>query len=257
MSQPASENATFDVAGRVAIVTGASSGLGRRMAHVLHSAGARVTAVGRRQGNLDELGAELPGILCMTADVGDDEALERIAAATIERFGGVDILVNNAATVIAGRGQEELRPNVERTLAVNVVAPMRLAQLVYPGMAKQHKGSIINVTSILSHVGVGRIPQASYAASKGALTALTRELATQWARDGIRVNAIAPGFFASEMSDQVVQNEKLQDYIVRNTPLARIGTPSEFDGALLFLASDASSFVTGQSLVVDGGWTAR
>jgi NAD(P)-dependent dehydrogenase (short-subunit alcohol dehydrogenase family) len=118
-------------------------------------------------------------------------------------------------------------------------------------------GSVVNVASILGLVASGQIPQASYAASKGAVVNLTRELAVQWARRGVRVNAIAPGWFLSEMTEEMFGDEASQRWIARNTPMGRSGTEDELDGALLFLASDASSYVTGQTVAVDGGWTAR
>jgi NAD(P)-dependent dehydrogenase (short-subunit alcohol dehydrogenase family) len=175
-----------------------------------------------------------------------------------EHFGPVEILVNNAATVFADSAQDESRAHIETTIGVNLVAPLRLCQLVHAGMAETGKGAIINVSSIVAHVGMGgRLPQASYAASKGGLAALTRELAAQWARDGIRVNAIAPGFFRSEITAEIFENEKIHEFILRNSLIRRVGEAADFDGALLFLASDASGFVTGQTLHVDGGWTAR
>jgi NAD(P)-dependent dehydrogenase (short-subunit alcohol dehydrogenase family) len=123
-------------------------------------------------------------------------------------------------------------------------------------MAERGRGSIVNVASIAAHVGVGRIPQAAYSASKGGLLSLTRELAAQWGRQGIRVNALSPGFFRSEMTEGVFASEKLTDYVVESSMLRRVGAPTDLDGAVIFLASDASAFMTGQALVVDGGWTA-
>lgn len=248
----------FPVHDRIALVTGATSGLGARMASVLHGAGAQVVVTGRRRDRLDALARELPGTLPVAMDASKDEDLVNAVRRATHEVGPPDILVNNAATVFAHVAQEEPRRAIERTLNVNLVAPMRLAQLVYDGMAAKGHGSIVNITSIVAHVGMGgRLPQASYAASKGGLTALTRELAAQWARDGIRVNAIAPGFFRSEITGPVFDSEPIMDFILRNTPIRRVGEPEDFDGALLFLASGASEFVTGQTLHVDGGWTAR
>lgn len=254
--QPIAE--LFSVRDRVAVVTGATAGLGERMAAVLHGAGARVVVAGRRRDRLEALEEQLPGAVAVQSDAASDADLQRLVATTEQHFGSVEILVNNAATVFANTAQGEPRDEIEETLAVNLVAPMRLSQLVYEGMAARGRGSIINITSIVGQVGMGgRLPQASYAASKGGLAALTRELAAQWARDGIRVNAIAPGFFRSEITAPLFDNERLNEFILRNSLIKRVGEPSDFDGALLYLASDASAFVTGQTVTVDGGWTAR
>jgi len=248
----------FSVRDRVALMTGATAGLGRRMAAVLHAGGAKVVLAGRREDRLAEVAAALPGSLPVPTDVADDDALQGLVARAVEEHGGVDILVNNAGTAFAGRAREETREHIDATLAVNLTAAMRLAQLVYDSMVERGGGSIVNVSSIAGGVGIGgRLPQASYAASKGGLISLTRELAVQWARDGIRVNAVAPGFFSSEMTGALLAHEKISDFILRNSPLGRTGVPADFDGALLFLASDAGSFTTGQTLFVDGGWTAR
>ncbi|MFT3866552.1 MAG: SDR family oxidoreductase [Solirubrobacterales bacterium] len=248
----------FSVRDRVALVTGATAGLGRRMAAVLHAAGAKVVLAGRREDRLAEVAAALPGSLTVATDVAVDDDLARLAGRAVEEHGRVDILVNNAGTAFAGRAQEETPEHIDATLRVNLTAALRLAQLVYEPMVGVGGGSIVNVASIAGSVGIGgRLPQASYAASKAGLMGLTRELAVQWARDGIRVNAIVPGFFASEMTDGLLGHEKISDFILGNSPLRRTGVPGDFDGALLLLASDAGSFMTGETLHVDGGWTAR
>jgi NAD(P)-dependent dehydrogenase (short-subunit alcohol dehydrogenase family) len=213
---------------------------------------------GRREDRLAEVAAALPGSLPVPTDVADDEALRGLVDRALEEHGGVDILVNNAGTAFAGRAQEESREHIDATIAVNLTAALRLAQLVYGSMVARGGGSIVNVSSIAGGVGIGgRLPQASYAASKGGLISLTRELAVQWAPDRIRVNAVAPGFFSSEMTGALLGHEKISDFILRNSPLGRTGVPGDFDGVLLYLASAAGSFTTGQTLFVDGGWTAR
>jgi NAD(P)-dependent dehydrogenase (short-subunit alcohol dehydrogenase family) len=149
--------------------------------------------------------------------------------------------------------------SVERfrqVLEVNLVAPFVLARTAARNMLEREAGgSIINIASIFGLVGVGRIPQAAYAASKGGLVNLTRELSGQWSRSGIRVNAIAPGFFESEMTEQILGDDRGRGWVARNTPMNRHGLPHELDGALLFLASDASTYVTGTTIPVEGGWT--
>jgi len=248
----------FNLAGRVALVTGATSGLGERMAHVLYEAGATVAVTGRRTERLNALAQGHPRMPTYQADLSARSQCEQLMESVITDHGGIDILVNNAALIHGARAQDESRENLSEMLEVNLVAPFRLAQLAYPAMQERGRGSIINVTSILAHVAMGRLPQAGYAATKGGLSALTRELAVQWARDGIRVNSIAPGFFMSEITRPLFdEHPNVRDFVIRNTPLARVGTPSDYDGAVLYLAADVSSFVTGQTILVDGGWTAR
>ena len=132
-----------------------------------------------------------------------------------------------------------------------------MGQAVFPGMRDAGNGSIINITSMTASVGIGRFPQAVYAATKGGLEALTREWAAQWSRHGIRINSLAPGFIESELTSTVINVPKVQEWILRNTLLPRHGQPEDFDGALLLLASDAGRYITGQRIVVDGGWTAH
>lgn len=226
------------------------------MAEVLNSAGAKVAVASRRAGT-DAGDLADSGIVGLACDLSRLESLDRLVEEARDALGSIDVLINNGGVGYGLPAVEEELEMIQRVLAVNVVAPYRLAQLVYPEMAERGAGSIINVTSIAAHVGIGRIPQGAYAASKGGLLALTRELATQWGRDGIRVNAIAPSFVPSDMTEGIFGSDKLKRYVERNTPLPRFETPEDLDGAVLYLASDASSFMTGQTLVVDGGWTAR
>ena len=248
----------FSLEGRTALITGASSGIGARMASVLHRAGARTVAVARRRDRLDALAAAHPGMQVIDADLGVTDQVKGIASRAMDAVGEIDILVNNAAWIAGGvKAEDETIEQMRKTLAINLEAPILLAQAVMPAMKAKGAGSIINVTSMVASVGLGRFPQATYAASKGGLEAITREWSAQWSRYGIRINNLAPGFIETEMSGEVVNDERVQQWILRNTLLPRHGQPKDFDGALLFLASDASAYVTGQTLTIDGGWTAR
>lgn len=249
--------ALFDLQGRVAVVTGASSGLGARFAQVLAGAGATVACVARRAERLDDLAASGDRLVAHPADVTDDEARAGVVASTLDRFGRIDVLVNNAGGGATVPAIDESLSDFRATLELNLVAGFDLARLVAPSMIERGGGSIINIASTIGLVASHPIPNAGYCASKGAVVNLTRELACQWARNGVRVNAIAPGFFPSEMTKDLETDERAFAYVRRNCPMGRLGHPDELDGAVLFLASDASTFVTGHVLTVDGGWTAR
>jgi NAD(P)-dependent dehydrogenase (short-subunit alcohol dehydrogenase family) len=247
----------FSVEGRVAIVTGASSGLGRRFAQVLHEQGAHVVATARRTTHLEALVDECPGVVPVTADMADGEQVQNIAATALERFGTVDILVNNAGLGMVAPALDQSLDDFRYVLEVNVVGLFDLARITAREMIERGGGSIVNVASINGLVASMPFPSSPYCASKGAVINLTRELACQWARSGVRVNALAPGYVPSEITDPVISDESSARYITRNCPMGRFGAEHELDGALLFLASDASTYCTGQVLVVDGGWTAR
>ena len=249
--------APFRLDGKVAIVTGASSGLGARFARVLHGAGASVVVAARRKDRLDALAAELDGALSVACDVADDLQLHGLVDETMAAHGRIDVLVNNAGIGTPMPAADEPPSHFRDVVAVNLTAAFVLSQLAGRVMLAQGSGVIVNVASVLGLVASAPIHQASYTASKGGLVNLTREMAAQWARKGIRVNALAPGWFQSEMTGEMFEDEKSMEWVRRNAPMARAGEPHELDGALLFLASDASSYVTGHVLTVDGGWTAR
>jgi NAD(P)-dependent dehydrogenase (short-subunit alcohol dehydrogenase family) len=247
----------FSLAGRTAVVTGASSGLGARFAAVLAEAGATVYAAARR---IDRLRALGPGIQAIGCDVAEERDRIRLAETVFAETGRFDVLVNNAGVPGVTLAEKESAADFAGVLAVNLVAPFHLARLMVEGRGDSIGSisrSIVNVASILGLVSTAPMGGAGYAASKAGLIGLTRELAGQWGAAGVRVNALAPGWFRSEMTGDLFADERSSRWVDRNTMLARGGESGELDGALLFLASDASSYYTGQVMVVDGGWTAR
>ena len=249
--------AQFRLDGKVAIVTGASSGLGARFARVLHAAGARVVVTARRLDRLESLVGDLPGAFAVQCDVSDAAQREALVRDVVSHFGTVDILVNNAGVGHTVSIENETLDDFRSTMEINTTAIWHLSKLCGETMVSRKSGVIINVASILGKVGSTPIKQANYCASKAAVLGLSRELALQWSRKGVRVNALCPGWFPSEMTVGMESDEGSQRLIAQNSPIPRMGYEHELDGALLFMASDASSFMTGAELVVDGGWTAR
>jgi NAD(P)-dependent dehydrogenase (short-subunit alcohol dehydrogenase family) len=249
----------WSLEGKTAVVTGTSAGLGRRLARTLVVAGARVAGIARRPTQLDREAMSTGRLLSVEADLAESGQVKDAARACLELLGGrVDILVNNAAWQAAGvKAEDETYGDIRRTLAINVEAPILLAQAFLPGMRAGGSGCIINISSITGLVGIGRFPQATYAVTKGGLQALTREWAAQWAQYGIRVNAIAPGVTETEFTSLVIHMPEVQEWIKDNTLIPRHGQPEDFDGVLLLLAGDAGRYITGQCVAVDGGWTAR
>lgn len=249
--------ACFSLEGKVVVLTGASSGLGHHFAHCLGDAGAALVLAARRAERLEELVASLPRAIAVPCDLTVSGAPAQLIEATVDAYGQIDVVVNNAGISRVLPAVEDDLDEFRRELEINLVAPYELARLSAKWMLDNHRpGSIINIGSVLGHGGGGRLKVPGYAASKGGIHNLTRELASQWARKGVRVNAIAPGWFATEMNREMFGTAGGMSYIVDNTPMGRPGLEGELDGALLFLASDASTYVTGQIIYVDGGWTA-
>jgi NAD(P)-dependent dehydrogenase (short-subunit alcohol dehydrogenase family) len=248
----------FSLDDRVAIVTGASSGLGDRFARVLHAAGATVVVGARRADRLEALAADLGDrVVPVACDVARDDDCQRLVDAALAVDGHLDVLVNNAGIGTPVAAEDEPIDEFRRVVDVNLNGLFLLSQLAGRHMIERRSGSIVNIASVLGLVASAPIKQASYCATKGAVVNLTRELGAQWARKGVRVNALAPGWFPSEMTELMFSDDSANAYMKRNCPMGRAGEPQELDGALLFLASDASSYVTGHTLTVDGGWVAR
>jgi NAD(P)-dependent dehydrogenase (short-subunit alcohol dehydrogenase family) len=248
----------FDLTDRVAIVTGGSRGLGQEMAEGLAEAGAAVMLCARREQWLtpavDEMrgrGFRVEGRVC---DVSSATDVEAVVEATMAAFGRIDILVNNAGISWGERPETMPLEKWQRVLDTNLTGAFLFAQAAGGEMLKAKSGVIINVASVSGLRSATHGPHyAGYVASKAGLMGLTRELAASWGPQGIRVNAIAPGFFHSRLADPVI--EVVEPMIVGRNPIPRVGAAGELKGVVLFLASDASSYITGQTIIVDGGGT--
>jgi NAD(P)-dependent dehydrogenase (short-subunit alcohol dehydrogenase family) len=242
------------LAGRLIVVTGASSGLGEQLARALAACGAVPVLAARRAGRLRALQAEIP-----QADVVTCEAdRERLIETVIERHGRIDGLVNNAGAGAAGPALRTPAEAFARVIDLNLTAPYALSCLAARHMRQGGGRSIVNVASVMGLRSVAQIADAAYVASKAGLIGLTRELASQWGRYGIRVNAVAPGFFATEMNAELgADADSFPEWLTSQIPLGRGGRPGELDQSILFLLGPGSSFVTGHVLTVDGGMAVR
>jgi NAD(P)-dependent dehydrogenase (short-subunit alcohol dehydrogenase family) len=252
----------FSLEGKVAIVTGASSGLGVTFALALAEAGADVALGARRvellqdtKGKVEALGRRC---VAVPTDVADPADCERLVAAARDELGDVDVLVNNAGVARVVPSHKDDPAEFTRVLQVNLTGAYQMAQAFGRAcIAAGHGGSIVNVSSVLGMVSTDA-PQTAYSASKAGLLGMTRDLAMQWTlRRGIRVNALVPGLIVSDMTAAIQANEQASASALASIPMRRLGDADELVGALLLLASDAGSYMTGSALIVDGGWTAQ
>ena len=249
---------TFRLDEKVAIVTGASSGIGAQTVKLFSSLGAKVIAAARREDRLQDLANQYPNVMAVKCDVGDEADCKNLVEIVIKEYEKIDILINNAGISDPIPALEEDLNQFKRVIQIDLISCFHLAQLCAQHMETQKSGgAIVNVASIHGFVGSSPNNQPGYTAAKGGLINLTRELALEWARHGIRVNAIAPGYISTELTDEMIAGESGRKWIERNTPMRRPGEVNELDGAMLLLASDAGSYITGETIAIDGGWLAR
>jgi NAD(P)-dependent dehydrogenase (short-subunit alcohol dehydrogenase family) len=250
----------FDLSGKVAIVTGGGSGIGRQMAEGLAEAGANLVLCARKAERCEQAAAELEQLgvraLGLGCDVRDPEQIEAVVRRTVDELGGVDVLVNNAGTVWGAAPEDMPLEGWQKVVDVNLTGVFLFSQAAGRVMIERDGGSIVNIASVSGLRGAPAevVNTVVYHATKGGVIAFTRDLAWKWARHGIRVNAIAPGWFPSDMSKFVLDRQG--DDLARHIPLGRFGGPQDLKGAAVFLASPASAYVTGHTLVVDGGQSA-
>jgi NAD(P)-dependent dehydrogenase (short-subunit alcohol dehydrogenase family) len=249
----------FSLSGRVAIVTGSSRGIGRAIVEGLAAAGAAVTVTGRDGVLAESVARAISGAggisLAVAADVSKTADVERLVQTSLDKYGRIDILVNNAGIAPFYKKAEQVsEAEWDQVIEVNLKGAFLCAQAAGRVMISQGSGRILNVSSVGGRVALPKL--AAYCAAKGGLEQITRVLAAEWARHNILVNAIAPAFVETDLTAGLRENRKLRDGIIGQTPLGRFGKPEEIVGAAIYLASDAASYVTGQTLYVDGGWTA-
>lgn len=254
-----SVHAMFSLNGKAALVTGAGRGLGRSMAMALASAGAAVALVARREDDLNAVASEIRALggraFAIPLDVAQDDAGEVAVQKTVEAFGRLDILVNNAGISEFGAALEYSLERWQRVMQVNLTAPFTFSQAAGKRMFSQKSGKIINIASMYGLKGEPGL--AAYCTSKGGLIQLTKALAVEWARYNIQVNAVAPGYFETDMVGTSLENPKIAEAMLRKIPARRFGKPDELGPLAVFLASAASDFMTGEVVVIDGGETAR
>jgi NAD(P)-dependent dehydrogenase (short-subunit alcohol dehydrogenase family) len=247
-----------DLAGSVALITGATGGIGRAVAAGLAASGVHVFAIGRRAARLEHVGRELNAhgveFGSTVGDITDPAQIERLAEAAWGWRGRVDIIVNAAGVIRRSTLEETTDQEWDETFATNARAPFLLTRRVGERMLDGDGGAVVNITSMAGDVVTGA--PVAYGASKAALIYLTKYFAVRWAPK-VRVNAVAPGYVRTELNEDWLRDEDNHEYVLARTPLDRVATPDDIVGAVLFLASPAAGYVTGHNLVVDGGWTAQ
>ncbi|MDR2854943.1 MAG: SDR family oxidoreductase [Methanomicrobiales archaeon] len=249
----------FDLTGKVALVTGASSGLGVQFAKALANQGANIAIIARRIDKLELVKKEIEkiGAPCFTVecDVSKTDEIVSMVAEVKKHYGKIDILVNNAGVGKVFPAETQTDEEWRSVIDINLNSVYYVAREVGKVMIEQQYGKIINLGSLHSSVAMAGSPITAYCASKGAVEMLTKALANEWAKHNITVNAIGPAYFPSEMTNEVIGSDEFKAAVAIYCPMGRVGREGELDGALIYFASDASSYTTGQLLSVDGGWT--
>ena len=249
----------FDLRGRVAIVTGGSAGLGRQMAEGLAEMGASLVLCARRKERCLQASEELQKlgvqVLALGCDVKEPSSIQEVVDATVKKFGRIDILVNNAGTSWGAPVEEMTLEQWNKVIDTNLTGTFLFSQAVGKVMTAQHRGKIINIASVAGLRGSSsQFSAIGYSASKGGVIIFTKDLACKWGMHNVQVNAIAPGWFPTHMSNSVLEHHR--EFFLERIPLRRFGSEHDLKGAVVFLASDASDYVTGHVLVVDGGQSA-
>ena len=257
--QPAHSRHLFDLTGRVAVITGGAAGLGRQMAEGLAEMGANLVLCGRKKERCEKAAEELQALgitaIGLGCDVTNPAAIQQVVDVALGRFGGIDILINNAGTSWGAPAEEMRLEHWNKVIETNLTGTFLCSQAVGKVMIARKGGKIINIASIAGMAGSPEeLDAIGYSASKGGVITFTRDLARKWAPHGIYVNAIAPGWFPTRMSAAVLEHNG--ENLLKAIPLGRFGNEQDLKGAVVYLASNASDFVTGQVLVVDGGQTA-
>ena len=246
----------FEISNKIAIVTGASRGLGKAIAIGLAKAGANVvvTDVLDVSGTVNEIKKLGQDVIGIKVDVSKKQDIEKVVQQAITKFGKIDILVNNAGILRMGNAESMKQEDWEKVIQVNLTGQFLCAQAVGKQMIKQKSGKIINIASI---AGLGGYAQsAPYSASKAGIILMTKTLAVEWGQHNIQVNAICPGVFATDMTDNFLKDKQFMEMIKARVPLRRYANPDELVGTVIYLASKSSDYMTGHALVIDGGWTA-
>lgn len=250
---------TFSLRGKVAIVTGATRGLGYAMAKALAKAGADLVVVSRKMNDCEMVAKEIETMgksaLPVTADLRNVSSINTLVEKSINKYHKIDILINNAGAAVTKPPEEIEESEWDFVMDLNLKGAFFMAQKVGKQMIKQRSGKIINIASVFGLVGDGNI--ISYCASKGGLLQMTRSMALAWARYNILVNAIAPGYIETDINKEVLKQEKVYNYLMRNIPVRRLGTVNDLIGTVVYMSSSATDYMTGQTVVIDGGWLAH
>lgn len=248
----------FDLSGKIAVVTGASSGLGVQFATALAKQGADIAVVARRIEKLQEVSNEIKKLgrdcIAVKCDVTKESDIKNAVKEITDHYGTIDILVNNAGVAVAEPAETQSKEDWSKVIDANLTGVYLFAREVGKIMIDKKYGKVINIGSIHSNVAIAGNTISAYCAAKGGVLMLTKALASEWAKYNITVNAIGPAYFASEMTESVIESDEFTQFVKMRCPMGRIGRPGELDGALIYLASDSSSYTTGQIIYVDGGW---